>query len=247
MAVERLYTARRDLPPLASLASAFKMDEVIRGTGVEPWRAEILDDAGTIRADNLREAVGDIGPSEVHSVRLLYTRDEDTDVAAYIFRDEVGTLEVQTPDPNLTNAVLNSVDRLLGGESPHENRGRDQGTSAPTLPPDHPSRLNEAISSAEYGSIESLIAALQQLLDTVENLREEDRNRIQGAIDVLAGSHRVADADVTSRAEMLATIKAVVRFVAVNVPTSIVLWNQALGVLSQWYPSVAQMVRGLVS
>lgn len=132
---------------------------------------------------------------------------------------------------------------ISGREPPEQSRARsdevdDEGTVAP---PDHPSRWLEPIDAREYGSLEVLIGELQKILDD-SDVDEETRARVQGAIDVLKGTHRSAKVGETQRGEILAVVKNVVRLIATRLPTSIVLWDKAIDVLGTWYPSVVKVI-----
>lgn len=113
-------------------------------------------------------------------------------------------------------------------------------------PPDHPSRWLEPIQVAEYGSVEALIDELQKLLDVAE-IDEDQRLRVQGAIDVLRGTHRAAEVGETRRIEILSVVKSVVRLVATQLPVGIVVWDKAIEALGTWYPSVIQIVKGVLA
>lgn len=140
----------------------------------------------------------------------------------------------QGDDPRYPNLVFqddsNAVVTLRERESLQEGEA-----------PDHPSRWFEPIQPDEYGLAEELIGELQQLLDESQ-AAEDIRLRVQGAIDVLRGTHRAIEVGETRRIELLSVVKGVVIYLAKDLPVDILKWGGAIKILGSWYPSVVDLI-----
>lgn len=116
-------------------------------------------------------------------------------------------------------------------------------TSVPSL--DAPQRLSEPIGRAEYGSIEALIGGLQGVVNDRE-LDEATSLRVQGAIDVLRGTHRAIQVGDTPRGEVIGTIKSVIRYLYKEIPGDLVKWRGALAIIQDIYPSILDFFEALI-
>ena len=138
------------------------------------------------------------------------------------------------------SANLTFGDGSVATAYPPEDLSETSGT-----PRDHPSRWLEPVEPDEYGAVESLIGEFQKLLDETVGIADETRLRLQGAIDVLRGSHRAVEIGVTRRIELISVVKSAFTYIRKELPRDVVAWAGAIKVVETMYPTLADQLRAL--
>lgn len=122
----------------------------------------------------------------------------------------------------------------------------DDASSRPQEEESQSQRWAQPLEVAEFRSLEPLIGHLQGILDG-SDADEYTRIRVQGAIEVLRGTHRAVKIGETTRGEVFSVVKWVAAFAAWQLPSGIVAWSEALRVLQGLDPAIVEYVRSIVS
>jgi hypothetical protein len=164
----------------------------------------------------------------------LHTGTESSDEFSMRFRENEGSIPW-------------SVDLIFDDGSAATAYPPEDLPDIPGIPRDDPSRVLEPVEPDEYGVIESLIGELRNMLDGAEGIRDEARLRLEGAIEVLSGTHRAVEVGETRRIELLAPTKAVLVYLRSGLPGDFLKWVGAIEVIKATYPNLAEFIKQLLS